>query len=346
MSQSSRLAHTPLSVLDLAPIKEGRSITQTFRETLDLAQHVEAWGYKRYWLAEHHNLASVACSATSVLIGYVAQGTSTIRVGSGGIMLPNHAPLVIAEQFGTLESLYPGRIDLGLGRAPGTDFPTMRALRRDLRNGDNFPELLDELRQLLAAPKPNQAVQALPGAGLDIPIWLLGSSGFSAQLAGHLGLPFGFAGHFAPENTLPALDIYRRSFQPSEVLERPYTMVGVPALAADTDAEAQYLSTTEYINVLRLIRNQLAPLSPPVESVAGLANGFEQAALESKRAAAIIGSRETVRRKLEAFLEETQADELVITCNPYEHSARLRSYELVAEVKAAAEEQLTVALRG
>jgi len=332
MTPSSRLARTPLSVLDLAPIKEGRTITQTFQETLDLAQHAEAWGYKRYWLAEHHNLASVACSATSILIGYVAQGTSTIRVGSGGIMLPNHAPLIIAEQFGTLESLYPGRIDLGLGRAPGTDFPTMRALRRELRSGDNFPELLAELRELLAEPKPNQHVRALPGAGLNIPIWLLGSSGFSAQLAGHLGLPFAFAGHFAPENTLPALDIYRRSFQPSEVLDKPYTMVGVPVLAADTDAEARHLSTTEYINVLRLIRNQLAPLSPPVDSVEGLANPLEQAAVASKRAAAIIGSRETVRSKLESFLEETQADELIITSNPYEHAVRLHSYEIVAEI--------------
>ena len=341
MSQASHLAHTPLSVLDLAPIKEGRSITDTFRETLDLAQHAEAWGYKRYWLAEHHNLGSVACSATSVLIGYVAGGTNTIRVGSGGIMLPNHAPLVIAEQFGTLESLYPGRIDLGLGRAPGTDFTTMRALRRDLRNGDNFPELLTELRELFAVPKPNQAVRALPGAGLNIPIWLLGSSGFSAQLAGHLGLPFAFAGHFAPENTLPALDIYRRSFQPSEILDRPYTMVGVPVLAADTDKEAQRLSTTEYMNFLRLIRNQLGPLTPPVDSVEGLANDLERAAVESKRAAAIVGSRETVRRKLELFLTETQADELILTSNPYEHVARLRSYEIVAEIaKEAAEQSL------
>lgn len=329
---SLRLASTPLSVLDLAPVKEGRTLAQTFQETLDLAQHAEAWGYKRYWLAEHHNLASVACSATSVLIGYVAQGTSTIRVGSGGIMLPNHAPLMIAEQFGTLESLYPGRIDLGLGRAPGTDFPTMRALRRELRNGDNFPELVDELRGYFAAPQPGQAVRALPGAGLNIPIWLLGSSGFSAQLAGHLGLPFAFAGHFAPENTLPALEIYRRSFQPSEVLDKPHTMVGIPVLAADTDEEAQHLSTTEYINVLRLIRNELAPLSPPVKSVDGLANSFEQAAIAAKRSAAIIGSPSIVRRKLEAFLEETQADELIITCNPYEHAARLRSYEIVAEI--------------
>jgi luciferase family oxidoreductase group 1 len=332
MSQASRLARTPLSVLDLAPIKEGRSLTNTFQETLDLAQHAERLGYKRYWLAEHHNLASVACSATSVLIGYVAAGTSTIRVGSGGIMLPNHAPIIIAEQFGTLESLYPGRIDLGLGRAPGTDYPTMRALRRDLRNGDDFPELLAELRTLLAVPKPGQAVRALPGAGLDIPIWLLGSSGFSAQLAGHLGLPFAFAGHFAPENTLPALDIYRRSFQPSEALERPYSMIGVPVLAADTDKEAQHLSTTEFINILRLIRNQLAPMSPPVESIEGLANPLELAAVQAKRAAAIVGGPETVRRKLETFLEETQADELIITSNPYEHAARLRSFEIIAEV--------------
>ncbi|HVW79008.1 MAG TPA: LLM class flavin-dependent oxidoreductase [Alloacidobacterium sp.] len=348
MAHSSRLARTPLSVLDLAPIKEGHTISETFQETLDLARHAEQWGYKRYWLAEHHNLASVACSATSVLIGYVAGGTSTIRVGSGGIMLPNHAPLVIAEQFGTLESLYPGRIDLGLGRAPGTDFPTMQALRRDLKNGDNFPDLLAELRGLLAPPKPGQAVRALPGAGLDIPIWLLGSSGFSAQLAGQLGLPFAFAGHFMPQNTLAALDIYRRSFRSSEVLDRPYSMVGVPVLAADTDEEARFLSSTEYINALRLVRNQLAPLSPPVTSVEGLANAFEDAAVESKRAAAIVGSKETVRRELELFLDETQADEVIITSNPYEHAARLRSYEIVAEIaKEAAQEseQASTAVR-
>jgi luciferase family oxidoreductase group 1 len=348
MSDVSRLARTPLSVLDLAPVKEGHTIAETFRETLDLAQHAEAWGYKRYWLAEHHNLASVACSATSVLIGYVAAGTSTIRVGSGGIMLPNHAPLVIAEQFGTLESLYPGRIDLGLGRAPGTDYPTMRALRRDLRNGDNFPEILAELRELFAVPKPGQTVRALPGSGLDIPIWLLGSSGFSAQLAGHLGLPFAFAGHFAPENMLPALDIYRRSFQPSEVLDRPYTLVGVPVLAADTDKEAQRLSTTEFLNFLRLIRNQLGPLTPPVDSLEGLANNFEIAAVESKRAAAIVGGPETVRRKLESFLAETQADELIITSNPYEHAARLHSYEIVAGIaqKDGSREMAAVSLNG
>lgn len=332
MPQAPSLANTPLSILDLAPVKEGRTLNDTFHETLDLAQHAEAWGYKRYWLAEHHNLASVACSATSVLIGYVAAGTSTIRVGSGGIMLPNHAPLIIAEHFGTLESLYPGRIDLGLGRAPGTDYPTMQALRRDLRSGDNFPALLEELRGFFATPKPGQAVRALPGAGLNIPIWLLGSSGFSAQLAGQLGLPFGFAGHFAPENTLPALEIYRHSFEPSEVLDRPYAIVGVPVLAADSDKEAEHLATTEFINILRLIRNRLAPLSPPVDSLDGICDNFERAAVESKRAAAIVGGPETVRRKLESFLAATQADELIITSNPYEHAARLRSYEIIAQL--------------
>lgn len=333
---ASRLAHTPLSILDLAPIKEGRTITDSFRETLDLAQHAERWGYGRYWLAEHHNLASVASAATSVLIGYVAGGTSTIRVGSGGVMLPNHAPLVIAEQFGTLESLYPGRIDLGLGRAPGSDFPTTRALRRELRNEDNFAELVAELRGYLAAAKPGQTVRAIPGAGLNIPIWLLGSSGFSAQLAGDLGLPFAFAAHFSPADTLSALEIYRHYFQPSEALDKPYVMVGVPVLAADTEREAQHLSTTEYINTLRLIRSELAPISPPVESVEGLATDFERLAIQSKRAAAIVGDRETVRKKLESFLDKTQANELILTCNPYEHAARLRSYEIVAEIRKEA----------
>jgi len=340
MPDASRLARTPLSILDLAPIKEGHSISGSFRETLDLAQHAEQWGYKRYWLAEHHNLASVASAATAVLIGYVAGGTSTIRVGAGGIMLPNHAPLVIAEQFGTLESLYPGRIDLGLGRAPGTDYPTMRALRRELHNGDNFPQLVAELRGYFAEPKPGQAVKAIPGAGLNVPVWLLGSSGFSAQLAGDLGLPFAFAAHFSPADLFSALEIYRHYFRPSEVLEEPYVMVGVPVLAADTNEEAQRLSSTEYITVLRLIRSQLAPLSPPVDSVEGLANDLERAAIASKRAAAIYGDRNTVRTKLEAFLEKTRADELILTCSPYEHAARLRSYQIVAEIQREAQAEL------
>ncbi len=340
MPDASRLARTSLSILDLAPIKEGHSISGSFRETLDLAQHAEQWGYKRYWLAEHHNLASVASAATAVLIGYVAGGTSTIHVGAGGIMLPNHAPLVIAEQFGTLESLYPGRIDLGLGRAPGTDYPTMRALRRELHNGDNFPQLVAELRGYFAEPKPGQAVKAIPGAGLNVPVWLLGSSGFSAQLAGDLGLPFAFAAHFSPADLFSALEIYRHYFRPSEVLEEPYVMVGVPVLAADTNEEAQRLSSTEYITVLRLIRSQLAPLSPPVDSVEGLANDLERAAIASKRAAAIYGDRNTVRTKLEAFLEKTRADELILTCSPYEHAARLRSYQIVAEIQREAQAEL------
>jgi luciferase family oxidoreductase group 1 len=340
MPDASRLARTPLSILDLAPIKEGHTISGSFRETLDLAQHAEQWGYKRYWLAEHHNLASVASAATAVLIGYVAGGTSTIRVGAGGIMLPNHAPLVIAEQFGTLESLYPGRIDLGLGRAPGTDYPTMRALRRELHNGDNFPQLVAEIRGYFAEPKPGQAVKAIPGAGLNVPVWLLGSSGFSAQLAGDLGLPFAFAAHFSPADLFSALEIYRHYFRPSEVLEKPYVMVGVPVLAADTNEEAQRLSSTEYVNVLRLIRSQLAPLSPPVDSVECLANNLERAAIASRRAEAIFGDRNIVRTKLEAFLEKTGANELILTCNPYEHAARLRSYQIVAEIQREAQAEL------
>jgi luciferase family oxidoreductase group 1 len=222
MPTTSRLSKTPLSILDLAHLRQGGTVAHAFHNTLDLARHAEQWGYKRFWLAEHHNIPGVACSATSVLIGYVASATSRIRVGSGGIMLPNHAPLVIAEQFGTLEALYPGRIDLGLGRAPGGDFAVTRALRRDLgSNGENFPELVQELRGYLAPAKPTQAVRAIPGAGTNIPIWLLGSSNFSAQLAAMLGLPFAFAGHFQPDGMIQALELYRRNFRPSEVLERP-----------------------------------------------------------------------------------------------------------------------------
>src|SRR5579883_860506 len=343
MPDASRLARTSLSILDLAPIKEGHSISGSFRETLDLAQHAEQWGYKRYWLAEHHNLASVASAATAVLIGYVAGGTSTIHVGAGGIMLPNHAPLVIAEQFGTPESLYPGRIDLGLGRAPGTDYPTMQALRRDLNNHDPFPQLVAELREYFAIPRPGQAVRAIPGAGLDVPVWLLGSSGFSAQLAGDLGLPFAFAAHFSPVDLFSALEIYRHFFRPSEVLKRPYVMIGLPVLAADTNEEAQRLSTTEYLNFLRLVRGQLAPLSPPVDSLNGLATEMEHAVITSKRAAAIVGDSHTVRSKLEAFLEKTNADELILTCSPYDHAARLRSHEIVAQIKQAAQAEAETA---
>ncbi|MBB6142318.1 luciferase family oxidoreductase group 1 [Silvibacterium bohemicum] len=330
-TQNSRLARTPLSVLDLAHVRQGGTIADAFRNTLDMAQHAERWGYKRFWLAEHHNIAGVASAATSVLIGHIAGGTSTIRVGSGGIMLPNHAPLVIAEQFGTLETLYPGRIDLGLGRAPGGDFAVTRALRKDLRaNGDDFPALLEELQHYFAPVQPGQTVTAIPGAGIHVPIWLLGSSGFSAALAAELGLPFAFAAHFQPDNLLPALDLYRRSFKPSKILDRPYAMAGIPVLAAETDEEAEFLATTPQQMFLNLIRNRPVPLMPPVRRMEW--DAFEQSAVEAKFRAAIVGGPETVRQKLELFLDETQVDEVMIASNPYEHSARLRSYEIVAEL--------------
>lgn len=342
MTQNSRLSHTPLSVLDLAHVRHGSPTADAFRNTLDMAQHAEKWGYKRFWLAEHHNISGVASAATAVLIGHVAGGTSTIRVGSGGVMLPNHAPLVIAEQFGTLETLYPGRIDLGLGRAPGGDYAVTRALRKDLKaNGDDFPALLEELRYYLAPAKAGQPVTAFPGAGTNVPIWLLGSSGFSAALAAELGLPFAFAAHFQPDNLLPALDLYRRSFKPSEVLDRPYAMAGIPVIAAETDEEAEFLATTPQQMFLNLIRNHPGPLVPPKKQLDW--NPYEQAAVEAKFRAAIVGSRETVERQLEAFLDQTKVDELMIATNPYDHAARLRSYELVAELAGITERQESMA---
>ena len=335
MTQASRLARTPLSVLDLAHIRQGGTAAEAFRNTTALAKHVEQLGYKRFWLAEHHNISGVASAATSVLIGHVAGATKTIRVGSGGVMLPNHAPLVIAEQFGTLETLYPGRIDLGLGRAPGGDFAVTRALRKDLRsNGDDFPALLEELRHYLAPAKPGQTVTAYPGVGTNVPVWLLGSSGFSAALAAELGLPFAFAAHFQPDPLLAALDLYRRSFRPSEILDRPYAMAGIPVIAAETDEEAHYLATTSQQMFLNLIRNHPGPLPPPVKSLDW--NSFEESTVAAKLRAAIIGSRETVRQKLELFLDETQLDELMIVSNAYEFPARLRSYELIAEAAGLA----------
>jgi luciferase family oxidoreductase group 1 len=331
MNSESRLSRTPLSVLDLAHVRLGGDAAEAFRHTLDLAQHAEQWGYKRFWLAEHHNISGIASAATSVLIGHVAGGTKTIRVGSGGIMLANHAPLVIAEQFGTLEALYPGRIDLGLGRAPGGDYAAARALRKDLKGqSDDFSVLLEELRGYLAPRRTGQAVTAYPGAGANVPIWLLGSSGYSAELAGTLGLPFAFAAHFQPDNLMPALELYRESFRPSEVLEQPYTMAGIPVIAAETDDEAQWLATTPLQAFLNLIRNQPGPLMPPVEKLDW--NSFEQAAVASRFRAAVVGSAETVRRELEDFLAATQVDELMIATAVYDHAARLRSFEMVAEV--------------
>ncbi|WP_374722425.1 LLM class flavin-dependent oxidoreductase [Peribacillus tepidiphilus] len=330
-----RLSDIPFSVLDLSPIVEGGSPSESFRNTLDLARHAEKWGYNRYWLAEHHNMPGIGSSATSVMIGYVAAGTSKIRVGSGGIMLPNHAPLVIAEHFGTLESLFPGRIDLGLGRAPGTDQLTARALRRDRRNdGLDFPEQLEELRAYFnpSLTSGNMHVRAIPGEGLNIPIWLLGSSGFSARLAGELGLPFAFASHFSPENTLPALELYRHHFRPSEVLDEPYAMVGLNVIAADTNDEARRLATSMYQQFLNLLRNNPSRLQPPVDNMDELWSDYEKALVQQQLGSSIIGSPETVKEKLQSFLDDTQADEIMVNAQIYDHQARLRSFEIVTEV--------------
>jgi luciferase family oxidoreductase group 1 len=321
------------SVLDLAPIISGGTPADSFQNTLSLAQHVESLGFLRYWLAEHHNMPGIASSATAVLIGYVAQGTETIRVGSGGIMLPNHAPLIVAEQFGTLESLYPGRIDLGLGRAPGTDQATVRALRRDIRAGHDFPDDLQELRDFFhSSPESHPGVRAVPGEGLQIPIWLLGSSGFSAQLAGQLGLPFAFASHFSPDNTLGALELYRKHFKPSDVLKEPYVMVGVNVIAADTDQEALKLATSHQQQFLKLIRGRPTPLDPPVDSMDDIWSAYEKGVVEQQLRASINGSPKVVKEKLQAFLNETQADEFMLNTHVYDHEARLKSYQIIADL--------------
>ncbi len=331
----TKLADIPFSVLDLSPIVAGGSVALALQNSLDLARHAERWGYRRYWVAEHHNMPGIASAATSVVIGHIAGGTSRIRVGSGGIMLANHAPLMIAEQFGTLESLYPGRIDLGLGRAPGTDQMTMRSIRRGLdSNGDDFPELLEELMAFLQPAVPGQRVRAVPGAGLDIPIWLLGSGGFSAQLAGRLGLPFASAGHFSPANMLPALEAYRRSFRPSAALAEPCALVCVNVICAETDAEALRLATSHQQASLSLIRGMPQPLKPPVDSMDGLWTAQERAAVESFTGGSIVGGPATVRRKLTALAAATAADELMVHAFIHDHAARLRSYEWVAEIAA------------
>ncbi|HVG20967.1 MAG TPA: LLM class flavin-dependent oxidoreductase [Blastocatellia bacterium] len=323
----------PFSVLDLAPVKEGGTIAESFRETLDLARHAEARGYKRFWLAEHHNIPGIASAATSVLIGYVAGGTRTLRVGSGGVMLPNHAPLVIAEQFGTLESLYPGRIDLGLGRAPGTDQRTMRALRRTLSNVDeDFPRDVAELLSYFDDDEPGQAVRAVPGSGLKVPVWLLGSSLYSAQLAALMGLPFAFASHFAPDYLTQALEIYRREFRPSEALKAPYAMPCINVFAADTDAEARRLSTSLQQAFVNLRRGRPGLLQPPTEDNANDLSRIEAAGIGHALRYSAVGSPETVRRWLESFLETTKADEVMVTAQIFDHAARLRSVELFADV--------------
>jgi luciferase family oxidoreductase group 1 len=322
-----------LSVLDLSPIIEGGDAALAFRNTVDLAQHAEKWGYHRFWLAEHHNLPGIASAATSVVIGHVAGKTKSIRVGAGGIMLPNHAPLIIAEQFGTLESLYPDRIDLGLGRAPGSDQLTARALRRYLgSSGDTFPQDVLELQSYFLPARPGQAVQAVPGAGLNVPLYLLGSSDFSARLAAELGLPFAFASHFAPDYLEVALDIYRREFQPSAALVRPYVMIGVGVFAAATDAEARRLFTSGQLMFLNLIRGRPGKLPPPVDRIDDYCSAAEKAAIDQRTRYSAVGPPETVQRRLLELMEETQADEMIATAQIHDHAARLRSFEIAAEV--------------
>lgn len=323
----------PFSVLDLAPIPQGADAAQALKNTRDLAQHAERWGYTRFWLAEHHNMTGIASAATSVVIGNVAGATSTIRVGSGGIMLPNHAPLVIAEQFGTLASLYPGRIDLGLGRAPGTDQLTTRALRRHLAAADDFPRDVLELQSYFRPAQPGQAVRAVPGAGLSVPLWLLGSSLFSAELAAVLGLPFAFASHFAPQLMEPAVEIYRARFKASEQLDRPHVMLAVNVFAADTDAEGKRLFTSMQQQFLNLRRGTPGQLPPPVDSMDAIASAGELLGVQQALACSFVGAPETVRRGLRRFIRETGADEIMVTGHIFDHAARLRSFEIAAQAR-------------
>ncbi|MGU3493198.1 LLM class flavin-dependent oxidoreductase [Xanthobacteraceae bacterium A53D] len=321
---------TKLSILDLSHIAEGATPRDALHRSLDLARHAERWGYNRFWVAEHHNMVGIASAATSVVIGFLAQGTERIRVGAGGIMLPNHSPLVIAEQFGTLESLYPGRIDLGLGRAPGTDQMTLRALRRDPRTADNFPQDVLELQSLLAPEEPGQRIRAVPGMGTQVPLWILGSSMFGAQLAAMLGLPYAFASHFAPELLLPALQVYRERFEPSAQLAKPYAMVGVPLVAADTDAEARRLFTSTQQMFANMFRGTRGRLPPPIDDIESYWSPSEKVQAGGMLARAIVGGPQTVEAGLKALIAETGADELMVASALFDPDARLRSYEILA----------------
>lgn len=319
------------SVLDLSPIAEGSDAAQSFKNTLDLAQHVESWGYQRYWLAEHHGMPGIASAATSVLIGHVAAGTSTIRIGAGGIMLPNHSPLVIAEQFGTLASIFPGRIDLGLGRAPGSDHITARALRRNLAAEDTFPQDVIELIDYFST-EPKGPVKAVPGTGLNVPIWILGSSLFGAQLAAALGLPYAFASHFAPAQMMQAIETYRETFQPSEHLAKPYVMLGFNVFAADTDEEAQFLASSMQQAFINMRSGHPSKLQPPIADFWNLIGAPERALLNQVLSCSAIGAEEKVLEEMTAFIAETEADELMITSQIFDHKARLHSYEITAKI--------------
>ena len=323
------------SILDLAHIIQGATPADALGNSLDLAQHAERWGYCRYWLAEHHNMTGIASAATAVVIGHVAAGTKTIRVGAGGIMLPNHSPMVIAEQFGTLEALFPGRIDLGLGRAPGTDQRTLRALRRDTNSAESFPQDVLELQALLGPVRSGQSVQAVPGAGTNVPIWILGSSTFGAQLAAMLGLAYAFASHFAPDALLTALKVYRGAFKPSDRLAQPLAMVGVNVVVAETDAEARRLFTSAQQSFASLVRGTRGQLPPPIDDIEAFWSPAEKAQASRMLSYSAIGTPETVRRQLALIIEQTAADELMVVSAIYDHAARLRSYELLAGLRTS-----------
>jgi luciferase family oxidoreductase group 1 len=330
----SRLADTRFSILDLAPIRDDGTAADALHNAVALAQHADELGFERFWVAEHHNMDGIASSATAVLIGHLAGQTTRIRLGAGGVMLPNHAPLVIAEQFGTLEALYPGRIDLGLGRAPGADQFTAHALRRDrMGSADDFPDDVEELELLLGPRQPGQRVIAMPGVDSQVPIWLLGSSLFSAQLAAAKGLPYAFASHFAPRFMHDAIRVYRDNFQPSKVLDKPYVMLGVPLVTAPTDEEAEYLATSAYQRVLALIRGHSMRLRPPVKSMQGLWLPHEQEAVGNFFGMAVIGGPEKIRANLDVLLEQTQADELIFTCDLYDNADRLRAFSILAGLR-------------
>lgn len=328
-----KLSDIPASVLDLATILEGDTPADSFRKSLELAKRVEQLGYNRYWFAEHHNMPNIASSATSVLIGYIAGNTSSIRVGSGGVMLPNHAPLIIAEQFGTLESLYPGRIDLGLGRAPGTDQVTSYALRRNLNSSvDSFPQDVIELKNYLAPHSSEARIRAIPGEGTQVPIWLLGSSTYSAQLAGVLGVPFAFASHFAPAKLHDALHLYRQCFTKSDQLQEPYSMACINVIAADTDEEALYLASSFYRLALGIVTNNRRPLQPPINNMESVWDDYEKAAVLQMMKYTFIGSTATVKKGLQTFLDNTQVEEIMVATYVYDNNAKKHSYELIADL--------------
>ena len=322
-----------LAVLDLAPVSEGKTPADAFRNARDLAQHVERWGYTRYWVAEHHNMVGIASAATSVVIGYIAGSTSTIRVGAGGIMLPNHSPMIIAEQFGTLESLYPGRIDLGLGRAPGTDQNTWRALRREASASERFPQDVIELQALLGPVAPGQTIQAVPGTDTNVPLWILGSSLFGSHLAAMLGLPYAFASHFAPDALYQALEVYRTRFEPSAQLDKPYAMAGVNVIVAETDAEATHLFTSIQQRFTDMFRKDRGYLKPPIDDIETYWTPVEKLQASRMLGCSFVGSPQTVESGLKDFIAKTGVDELMVSSAIYDHAARLRSYELLADIK-------------